>query len=195
MAAPRIRWFRIAAIALPVAIVGAILINYGWLVLRRETASMPPMKTTPTEATPFLAAPIDRPAVVAAKDSKLADDEDVIGIVVNGRPRAYRVKAFAGMFSHVVNDLMDTVPVTVTYCDRTNCVQAFTGPQRGETLDIWTGGYDQQLILKFEKTFFWQHTGKVIDSEEVMFPAFPYERRPWKEWRSIHPTTDVYEGR
>ena len=121
----------------------------------------------------------------------------MIGIVVNRRPRAYRLKAFSATYSHVVNDLIDTVTVTVTYCNVSDSIQAFTGPKRGDPLDIWTAGWNQQLILKTGHIAFSQQTGKMMDTErkdEMPFPIYPFERVSWKAWRSTYPGTDVYLG-
>jgi hypothetical protein len=199
MAARRIHWFRIFLFAVPIAVAGALLIEYFLHLYNQQPASWDsqPSAGGRIHATPFLMAGLDRPQTVAAKDAKVADDEDVIGVVVNGRTRAYRVTAFHGMTNHVVNDVIDAVPVTVTYCDENNCVQAFTGPKRGQPLDIWVGGWNQQMILKTGGTYFWQSTGKSTDADrpdEMPFPTFPFERLSWKAWRSIYPNTDVYVG-
>jgi hypothetical protein len=102
------------------------------------------------------------------------------------------------MSTHLVNDVIDTIPVTVTYCDRTDCVQAFTGPTRGAPLDIWMGGHLRQMMLKTGPAFFWQQTGKFVDpnqGDKQAFPTYEFERTTWKRWRTAFPTTDVYLGR
>jgi Protein of unknown function (DUF3179) len=193
-----INWIRVFLIAVPVAVAGALLVPYAVAVFQSPMKySAEPSSPVPMLATPFFAPGIDCPPTVAATVADLRDDEEVIGVVVKGRPRAYLVKAFAGMGSHVVNDLIDAVPVTVTFCNVRDTAQVFTGPKRGEPLDIWTGGFNDGLFLRTGGTAFWQSTGKMIDSErkdEMPFPTYPFDRAPWKVWKDVHPMTDLYLG-
>src|SRR4051812_11606994 len=69
---------------------------------------------------------IVRPPIVEAGASDLRPDEEVIGVEVDGRPRAYRLSAFRDPAHHVVNDLIDGVPLTVSYCDLNDCVRTYT---------------------------------------------------------------------
>ncbi|MBO0700341.1 MAG: hypothetical protein J2P46_18225, partial [Zavarzinella sp.] len=55
-------------------------------------------------ATPFIFPGKLRPPTVPAAAAGLADDEPVIGVTAGGRARAYRVGAFIGLSSQVVND-------------------------------------------------------------------------------------------
>lgn len=58
--------------------------------------------------------PADDPKTVpAAEAGFLLDDEEVYGIVVAERARAYSIRMLA--YHHVVNDVMAGTPVAVTY--------------------------------------------------------------------------------
>jgi hypothetical protein len=196
----RVNWLRAVLISVPVSVTVVLLAPYAVAVFEKpqglQVGTPPPIGGI--NPTPFFAPGIDRPQVVAAKVAGLADDDDVIGVVVNGRPRAYRVKAFTGMSRHVVNDLIDDVPVTVTYCDLADCAQAFTSSTRGDTLDICTGGLNGNLMLRTSgHNYFWQNTGKCTapdHADESPFPMYPFERVPWKVWHATYPGTDVYVG-
>jgi hypothetical protein len=60
----------------------------------------------------FLAA--DEPRVVPARDARfLAPEDEVLGLVVAGRARAYPVTMIS--YHHVVNDVIEGIPVAVTY--------------------------------------------------------------------------------
>lgn len=60
----------------------------------------------------FLAA--DDPRTVPAQDARfLRDDDEVLGLVVGGQARAYPVTMLA--YHHVVNDVIEGIPVAVTY--------------------------------------------------------------------------------
>ena len=83
---------------------------------------------------------IVRPPVVGADASGLRPDEEVFGLVVGGRARAYRLDALRDRSKHVVNDLVGGVPVTVAYCDVSDCVSAYRGPEASGPLDVSIGG-------------------------------------------------------
>lgn len=60
----------------------------------------------------FLAA--DEPRTVPAEEATfLKPDDEVLGLVVAGRARAYAVTMLA--YHHVVNDVIEGIPVAVTY--------------------------------------------------------------------------------
>ncbi|HJZ91553.1 MAG TPA: DUF3179 domain-containing (seleno)protein [Gemmataceae bacterium] len=146
-------------------------------------------------ATPFIWPGRVRPAVVPARAATLADEEMVIGVVANGKARAYRVRAFSRMFDYVVNDVVGDTPITVTHCDRTGCTRVFTG-DGSEPLPIKMGGYVDGLILLVNGTFYYHEDGRPADPRG---PPFPYrqadfEQATWMAWRTAHPDTDVYEG-
>jgi hypothetical protein len=136
--------------------------------------------------------------VVSARECGLADKEEVIGVSVNGKHRAYRVIALRSTpMVHVVNDLVDDVPVTLAHCDRTGCTQAFTAPERGKRLFVGLGGW--------RRGHMWLRAGDGVYNHRTLapavpgFPEFPYpnlpfERTTWKAWRTAHPDTDGYIG-
>jgi hypothetical protein len=132
------------------------------------------------------------------------DSTPVIGVSADGRHRAYVLTAFMRPDSHVYNDLLGDVPVTVTFCDLDNRVQVFTAPSRGRPLDVTVGGSDscrpRKMLLgvKSARTRYWQDTGLPLDDDAAS--PFPYARTEsvrttWGEWRQAHPDTDVYVGK
>jgi hypothetical protein len=132
----------------------------------------------------------------------LRDNAEVIGVSAAGRHRAYVLQALLRPDSHVVNDLLDNVPFTVTYCDLSDCVRVFTAPQRGRPLDIAVGGSDAQqakkMLLRIGSTRYWQDTGLPLkDNASAPFPYVKthFERTTWGKWRKAHPDTDVYVGK
>src|SRR5262249_40217228 len=137
------------------------------------------------DATGIPAYAITTPPVRAAADAELADDEDVLGVAVGGKPRAYRVRALGGTpWVHVVHDLLGDTPVTIAHCDRTGCSKAFTGGERGQTLKVAFGGWREGQM--------WVRAGRGVYAHETLepaasaFPPFPYaethvERTTWKK--------------
>jgi hypothetical protein len=156
------------------------------------------VQAPPAPSSPYSAPGIKTPEVVPAAKANLKDDASVIGIEANGRYRAYSEAAMTGMTSHVVNDLIDNIPVTVTYCDLANCARAFTGSQRGKPLEVSTGGMvDGNLALRIGTIWIKQPTGETMfgdGSAKSPLQDFPITRTTWKVWRERHPDTDVYIG-
>jgi hypothetical protein len=182
-----------AALAVGIGIAGMI---------RTQKEGRPPADVRPRpsggyvgpRATPFMWPGVNRPPTVPAAAADLADDEPVIGIVVAGRPRAYRLKALAAMTGHVVNDVVAGSAVTVTHCDRTHCTRIFTA-SISEPLPIMTGGYKEGLLLKVGDGFYHQADGtSSSDPHGAPLPLalLDYKQVSWKEWRTAHPDTDVY---
>ncbi|MEO1994909.1 MAG: DUF3179 domain-containing (seleno)protein, partial [Planctomycetaceae bacterium] len=84
-----------------------------------------PQSTSPTDAlipatdsyaTPAITSGIQQPRHVPVADAALADDKEVLGILVGSRACAYYLAAFHAESAHIVNDVIDEVPVTLTYC-------------------------------------------------------------------------------
>jgi hypothetical protein len=139
------------------------------------------------------------PQTLPATISKLADADEVIGIVVKGKPRAYWLKALKYPPWHIVNDVVVGVPVSVTYCDRTNCTQVYTDPQSSSPLDVNLGGlYGKEMVLEIGGVLYFQQTGKPFAPDQSRsarpYNDHPWERTTWKDWRQRHPETDVFIG-
>ncbi len=148
-------------------------------------------------STPFDMPGIRLPPARSAAEANLPDDTPIIGVVAGGSARAYLVTAMEAMNGHVVNDLVGGTPVTITYCDRTQCVHAFTDKAGGEPLKIDLGGFVDRMLLKVGDTFFFQDTGEDFVKERgTAFPyaTHPYELTTWKRWKDAHPSTEVYTG-
>ena len=184
------------AVAIPASIIATYIPSFG-----DKPADGPPVAESmmsPGYSTPFLAAGINNPPIVPASQAGLPDDELIIGVEMNGRARAYRVSALRGPMSHVVNDVIDHSPVTVTYCDIRDCARGFTGKKRDTPLDVSLAGlHDGDLLLKTGDTMFSQSTGEGLRNDGTTFApleSHPIVRTTWKAWRDSHPSTDVYLG-
>ena len=158
-----------------------------------------------TDDAPALPADVvlDEPVVrlaraLPADKAALDDDTPVIGVLAAGRARAYLVEAFDhGPPSHIVNDVLGEVPVSVTRCDITGCVRVFTGPVPGRPLELAVGGLkDQRMVLKFDGRLYRQENSEPLDEASPPLPCgdYPAELVPWGTWRRAHPGTDVYMG-
>jgi hypothetical protein len=162
----------------------------------RKAESKPVVNKGPLP-TPFILPGARQPAVHPAADVQLPDDAPVIGVLVGDRPRAYLVSAMSKMTHHVINDLLADAPVTVTYCDRTDCVRVYTSDTPGSPLAVDLGGWKEKMMLRVGNCFYWQDSAQPINPEVQQ--AFPYrplahERTTWAAWRKKHPSTEVFTG-
>jgi hypothetical protein len=148
---------------------------------------------------------IQQPPVHPAATAQLAEEAEVIGVLVKCRPRAYEVRAFWAVPTlgdpsrHVVNDVLAGVPVTVSYCDRLNCSQVYTDASANTPLPVGVGGYTKRdghdsMLLCISACHYRQDTGEALEADAAPFPYthLPYVRTTWQQWRTDHPDTDVY---
>ena len=148
---------------------------------------------------PFLSRmEVVRPPTVPAASADLVDDEEVIGVEAGGYHRAYTLKALRLPRFHIVNDLIGGVPVSVTYCNITDCTRVYTS--RGDApLAITQAGLTEgEMLIRIGGVDYEHRTGRVIGASPSA-PAFPYELSPftrttWGEWKRRHPGTDLYRG-
>lgn len=188
-------------IILTAAVFFAVIFTYYGLQIFRppsrqltEDDAGPPM---PPGSTPFVWPGIQKPPLIAAAKAELAADHEIIGVLAEGRQRAYSVKGMSGMTQHVVNDLIGQTPVTVTYCVRTDYVQVFTANTLGKPLDVWTLGWAGELLLRSDNETFSQKTGyykALAKSDQQPFPNLPFVRMKWNEWLALYPNSEVYLG-
>jgi hypothetical protein len=145
---------------------------------------------------------VEHPHAVSAGEADLDDDMTVLGVSAGGRSRAYLLDAFAiSPDSHIVNDVLGEVPVSVTHCNIAGCSRAFTDDwtpeHRDRPLDLSGGGFKtSRMIMKTGGHAYEQDTGKPLDSASPPFPyrEYPLEQTSWKTWHKAHPDSDVYLG-
>jgi hypothetical protein len=135
------------------------------------------------------------PPAEAAEAAGLDDAEEVVGVVVNGAARAYRLGALRDPRHHVVNDLVGGAPVSVAYCDLTDCIRTYTGPG-AEPLRVRIAGIkDGGLVVKLDGVYYDHQTGRVVEGPPGAAPLthdrVPWIRTTWGRWRREHPATDV----
>lgn len=145
---------------------------------------------------------IANPVFVPANDGRLSADLPVIGIVVEGRSFAYSIPALSmpanlesvtSMYElarrHVVNQLIDDMAVTVTYCDLSHCARVLAKDEQERPLEVGIGGvFGKELILCWNGK---QYTQSSVD---IPLQDHPFQRTTWGEWFAQHPDTQVYLG-
>lgn len=193
------RWMALIVIAVAIAIPAAVGISYyrEWQRARDNEIQYPAGPAVYV-MTPMGDSAIVRPKTKSPIEAQIDDNDEVIGVEAAGRYRAYRLRVMAMPANHIVNDLLGDVPVTVTFCDLSNCVQGFTSDEKGTPLNIIPGGYFGDMLLRSHGVFFKQTTGLPMDQHrppEPVHALYPVVRMKWKEWRELHPTTDVFDGK
>jgi hypothetical protein len=147
---------------------------------------------------------VRQPNTISATDARIPSDEIVVGVSVGNTDRAYLIHAFEmpqdfhiktalpsetqKLGRHVVNDLVDGVPITVTHCDDNCCSRVFTG-DGNESLNLAVCGWrDGQMDLQLDGERFLQ------DAVDAPLEDYPFEITTWGSWKSDHPQTDIYIG-
>ncbi len=141
---------------------------------------------------------IRQPPILTAEQAELGEDDEVIGVCINGRARAYCVDSLSGSPEfHVVNDMLAGRPVTVAYCDLMRCSRVFTATTGSEPFDINVGGLnnDEGMLLHFDGVKYSLKDGKNVTHPGgplLPFQKMEHVRMTWGQWRRTHPDTDVY---
>jgi len=145
-------------------------------------------------------------STVSAETAGLPDDAVVVGVEAGGRHRAYLLEALFSPDFHVINDLLGGKPITVTYCNMTDCLAVFTAPKSDKPLEIAVGGwqgrmvygkYEGSMLLREGSTWYRQDNGQQpTEPGGQLFPydRTEYKRTTWKEWTDKHKDTDVFVG-
>jgi len=143
--------------------------------------------------------PLEPAAALAP--NRVPDDAPVIGVIMAGRPRAYLLQALMRPDSHVCNDVIGSVPVSVTFCDVDDCVRVFTAPDHELPLDIALGRPDssraRKMVLRVGTTPYWQDNGQPLGkgaAEPFPYAAAEFIRTTWGRWRDEHPESDLHIG-
>jgi hypothetical protein len=91
--------------------------------------------------TPGGVEPIVQPELVTVQQAELADTEMMIAIEVDGQHRAYLISDLSQPGSHVVNDIVAGLPVSITYCDQTDFARVFSDPRADQPIELRTAGW------------------------------------------------------
>ena len=132
---------------------------------------------------------ITDPKVFPADEVMIPDKATILGIEADGKYRAYLATGMSDSTSlHVVHDNLGGKPITMTFCDRSNCSRAFLRDQVNHE-DILMGGWSgEEMWLMIKDKRYLQ------SSKEIPIPEHPVEMMTWGEWKKAHPETDIYLG-
>jgi Protein of unknown function (DUF3179) len=151
----------------------------------------------PTNVPPPPPACINDPVMYAAAVAGLVDDDPVVGVCLDGKYRAYSLRAMAGHpRNRVVNDRLADHPVSVAHCDRTGCTVIVRGDKGASRLNLAFGGwYQGQMYVRANGPFVYSLATlkpAVEGTRPFPFAQMVFESTTWDAWRKAHPDTDVY---
>tara|TARA_Y100001934_G_scaffold98851_1_gene121699 strand:- start:377 stop:1060 length:684 start_codon:yes stop_codon:yes gene_type:complete len=129
------------------------------------------------------------PTTTEAKTAPVDDGEEVLGLSVGDAHRAYLLSAFNLIGQKIVNDVVNRVPVTVTYCLINQKGRVFTSDIRGENLEL-----DLYAWEKGEWVFELNDEPFPMFDENAPLDDYPFNLMTWGEWKKRHPNTDIYTG-
>jgi len=140
---------------------------------------------------------IDKPKFWSSQEAEtyLEEGDKIVGLVEGGRPRAYPQRIL--VWHEVVNDMLGTGGLAVTYCPLTGTVLAF---ERGETTFGVSGRLVNSNLIMYDRqtdTWFPQILGVGIEGphEGAALVERPLVWTTWGRWRKRHPDTEVLSTR
>ncbi len=134
------------------------------------------------------------PMVASDKADFLGEDEYVLGLTVNGTPRAYPTRFV--WWHHVVNDKSGAAAFAVTYCSVCNTGIAYNLNVGGKTADLDFYGLYNGVVTLIDRTtdsIFLQPAGRFISAEwsGKELDVLPVLDTTWGAWKKLHPDTLV----
>jgi len=132
---------------------------------------------------------VDSPQFRDISQATLAESAEVVGVCVNGLARAYPLSRLKKVNQHIVNDLIDGRPVSITYCDLADRVRVLTWKHHGYRIPLSVGGLDEnrQLLLLFGDGERFRQ-----DTRELPLEDYPFVRVTLGDWSARHPRSLVF---
>ena len=138
---------------------------------------------------PMMLPGLIKPSTITAEEAAVDDGEQILGVSVDDAHRAYLLSSFNLIGQKIVNDIVNRVPLTVTYCRVNKKGRVFTSDQRGENLELdlyaWEKG---ELVFELNDNPF-----NMFD-ENPPLDDYAFILTTWGEWKTRHPNTDIYTG-
>jgi hypothetical protein len=140
---------------------------------------------------------IDRPNYVTVEeaDGWIEDSELVLVIQHETVTRVYPLQVM--VWHEIVNDLIGTDPILVTYCPLCGSGIAYRRTLNGEAVEFGTTGklYNSNLVMYDRKTdtYWTQIDGLAIVGEltgEMLDPV-SIDTVVWRDWKVMHPDSEV----
>ena len=136
----------------------------------------------------------DPGAAAASAAPWMADEDDVVGLVVDGVARAYPLRQLA--LHHIINDVVNGRAVAVTYCSACRSALAFEATHEGDRLTFGMDGAWRGAATMYDReseSVWLQLSGACITGPKfgAILPWLPAPQMTWRAWRTAHPETEV----
>ncbi|WP_197454681.1 DUF3179 domain-containing (seleno)protein [Stieleria varia] len=131
---------------------------------------------------------INDPTLLDANEVDLPDATKVIGVLRGGMACALVIDDMCSPRTHVVNMLMGNKPVSVAYCNLSNCIRVMTD-DKPQWIPLTVTGLDihNQLVVGLRGTHYTQ------SSKQLPLTDVPYERTTWGRWKQEHGATKIWQ--
>lgn len=142
---------------------------------------------------------LSQPAFDTPAQSPFADDERVLGLVINGEARAYPYGILN--WHEIVNDTVGGVPVAVTYCPLCETGIVFERRVGGvETTFGVSGKLFQSCLVMYDRLSdsLWSQPwglGVVGAQTNQSLKRYPVVRTTLGAWKKVHPETTVLSAK
>lgn len=194
---PGVRSWKSLSRQLLLTLVGVVVLGgtfwYGTWSVRHVPSDTTTWPTQLMSLPPYMA-----PLPVLADDPRISPRSIVLGVTIGGRHRAYALHSMSNNVTHIVNDKLGDLPLTVAYCDRTHCYRAFTTSNRKTPLELSVGGWLNKDGIPDMLVLDVTHRYKLKSGESLdpNLPPIPYdsvtvEKMSWEDWQNAHPDTDL----
>jgi hypothetical protein len=188
------RWLIVAA--MPTLMVAGLALLFSRSQPKEAAPKFGPTASQRPADAPVFARQLDEPGIsdpefVDPEEADLAPDDPVIGVIVDGQPRAYLQLALSGVAKkHVVSDVTSIGRITVTHCDLSRCTRVFIEDAPAGHKQIRVGGLqaNRSLELLIDGRRYSQR------DENIPLPEYPFAETSWENWLAEHPETKVYVG-
>lgn len=139
---------------------------------------------------------IDKAEFINAHDADFLQAGDrILGIEINGVAKAYPVSILN--WHEVVNDAINEVSFTITYCPLCGTGMAFNSDVNGQTLSFGVSGllYNSDVLLydRESESLWSQILGKAVTGKYkgTKLGMLPLSHTTWSDWKRHNPSTLV----
>ena len=168
-----------------------------------DTFQQPNRAVRLTDATPALITrlrdaipPLHGPKYEPAREARwLRDDDVVLGYTSGDSAWAYPIRILN--FHEIVNDVLDSVPVLVSYCPLCRSGVVFSRDVGGHVVTFGNTSalYESDmLMIDYQSgSYWWQIAGRAVvgPMTDTSLRVLASTTSSWKEWKRLHPDTLV----
>jgi hypothetical protein len=139
-------------------------------------------------------APGVRPVQMHSADVRgVRNSDEVIGVIVDGKPRAYLAAATRQLRRCVVNDLLGDRPITIVHAFEYDQFRVLTAKRGGEAAPA---PLEVQILGSIEGTLYLTYGERrfYFNDHSIPLSDYPFARCTWGVWKNAYPDTDLFTG-